>query len=170
VITVISRQPHSIDVKDRPDCPASITDDEARQEQLNDHAIHLQKTASSSVKLSIPYPPSSKLTAHLAPFTQLPTPKAPGVPTKLQATAKMVSLRSLVAGAALIAAPVMAALTPTQLTTSLDSLKQLALDLQGPASQITIINAPLIIIGQGPFPVCLSLACSSAEDRPANVV
>jgi hypothetical protein len=82
----------------------------------------------------------------------------------------MVSLRSLVAGAALIAAPVMAALTPTQLTSGLDSLKKLALDLQGPASQITVINAPLIIIGQGPLPVRLSLAYSSAEDRPANVV
>lgn len=59
VITVISRQPHSIDVKDRSDCPVSIASDESRQEQLTGHAIHLQKTASSSVKSSIPYPPSS---------------------------------------------------------------------------------------------------------------
>ncbi|KAK3896693.1 hypothetical protein C8A05DRAFT_20386 [Staphylotrichum tortipilum] len=67
----------------------------------------------------------------------------------------MVSLRSLVAGAALIAAPVMAALTPTQLTSGLDSLKKLALALQEPASQITIVSAPLIIIGQGPFPAVI---------------
>ncbi len=61
----------------------------------------------------------------------------------------MVSLRSLVAGAALIAAPVMAALTATQLVSGLDSLKQQALALQRPASEITIVNAPLVIIGQG---------------------
>lgn len=82
----------------------------------------------------------------------------------------MVSLRSLVAGAALIAAPVMAALTTTQLTSGLDSLKKQALDLQGPASELTIVNAPLIVIGQGPLPVCLSLTYPSAENRPANVV
>ena len=82
----------------------------------------------------------------------------------------MVSLRSLVASAALIAAPDMAAHTATQLTSGLGSLEKLVLALQGPASEITIVNAPLIMIGQGPLPVCLSLAYSSAEDRPANVV
>jgi len=66
----------------------------------------------------------------------------------------MVSLRSLVAGVALIAAPVMAALTPAQLVDGINMLTSKSQALQAPANSITIINAPLIIIGQGPFPVC----------------
>ncbi len=68
----------------------------------------------------------------------------------------MVSLRSLVIGAALIAAPVLAALTPTQIADSLSALTKQAQDLQPVAQSITIVNAPLIVIGQGPFPVCSS--------------
>jgi hypothetical protein len=66
---------------------------------------------------------------------------------------KMVSLRSLVAGAALMAAPIMAALTPAQIADGLKSLTVKSQALQGPAQSITIVNAPLIIIGQGPLPV-----------------
>ncbi len=66
----------------------------------------------------------------------------------------MVSFRSLIAGAALIAAPVMAAATAEQVAASLKSLTNKASALQGPAQAISIVNAPLIIIGQGPFPVC----------------
>ena len=68
----------------------------------------------------------------------------------------MVSLRSLVVGAAFIVAPVLAALTPSQIADGLKALSQQAVDLQPVAQSITIINAPLIIIGQGPFPVCPS--------------
>jgi hypothetical protein len=67
----------------------------------------------------------------------------------------MVSLRSLITAAALIAAPVMAALSPQQINEGLGRLTQKVQDLQEPASSITIVNAPLIVIGQGPFPVCL---------------
>jgi hypothetical protein len=66
----------------------------------------------------------------------------------------MVSFRSLVAGVACLAAPVMAALTPLQISDGLKKVTQLSRDLQGPAQSITILNAPLIVIGQGPFPVC----------------
>ncbi len=66
----------------------------------------------------------------------------------------MVSLRSLVTGAAaLMAAPIMAALTPTQLSDGINQLTNKFQALQTVAQSITIINAPLIVIGQGPFPV-----------------
>ena len=45
----------------------------------------------------------------------------------------MVSVRSLFVGAALIAAPVMAAFTPPQIADGLNKLRQQALDLQRPA-------------------------------------
>ncbi|KAK3897262.1 hypothetical protein C8A05DRAFT_39192 [Staphylotrichum tortipilum] len=63
----------------------------------------------------------------------------------------MVSLRSLVAGAALFA-PVLAAATAQQIADSLASLTRKFQDLQNPAQRISLVNAPLIIIGQGPFP------------------
>ncbi len=69
----------------------------------------------------------------------------------------MVSLRSLVIGAAALAAPVMAAITPTQWADGIKRLTAQSQDLQGPAQSITLVNAPLIIIGQGPFPVCSGL-------------
>ena len=66
----------------------------------------------------------------------------------------MVSLRSLVTGAAaLMAAPIMAALTPTQLSDGINQLTTKSQALQAIAQSITIVNAPLLIIGQGPFPV-----------------
>ncbi|KAK4032955.1 hypothetical protein C8A01DRAFT_20056 [Parachaetomium inaequale] len=64
----------------------------------------------------------------------------------------MVSLRSLVAGVALLAAPVMAALTPLQISDGLAQLTKMSQELQPVAASITIVNAPLIVIGQGPFP------------------
>ncbi len=83
----------------------------------------------------------------------------------------MVSLRSLVAGAALIVAPVMAALSPAQLTEGLNKLTSQAQGLQSVAQSITIVNAPLIVIGQGPFPVCLcSHRLIKSENVPADFV
>jgi hypothetical protein len=67
----------------------------------------------------------------------------------------MVSLRSLVICAALVAAPVLAALTPSQIYDSFNKLSEQALALQGPAAEISIVNAPLIVTGRGPFPVYL---------------
>ncbi|KAL2194704.1 UVI-1 [Corynascus similis CBS 632.67] len=64
----------------------------------------------------------------------------------------MFSLRSLVAGAILMAAPVLAAVTPQQIADSLKSITKQARELQAPAQSITNVNAPLIIIRQGPLP------------------
>ena len=65
----------------------------------------------------------------------------------------MVSFRSLAAGVALTAAHVMAVFTPAQLTAGLNQLASKSQALQSTANGITLINAPLIIIGLGPFPV-----------------
>jgi hypothetical protein len=97
------------------------------------------------------YHPHSSLRS--SDFTQLPT-HITTTTTNLKPN-KMVSLRSLIAAAALIAAPVMAAVTPTQLTDGIKKVTMQSQMLQADAQSITIINAPLIIIGQGPFPVCL---------------
>jgi hypothetical protein len=69
----------------------------------------------------------------------------------------MVSLRSLIVGAALLVAPVIAAVTPAQIADGIKSITDKSRALQAPAQSITILNAPLIVIGQGPFPVCLCL-------------
>ena len=65
----------------------------------------------------------------------------------------MVSFRSLIVGVALTAAHVMAVFTPAQLADGIDQLASKSQALQPIANSITLINAPLIIIGLGPFPV-----------------
>lgn len=54
---------------------------------------------------------------------------------------------------ALCGTAVMGALTPQQIADGLSSITQKAQALQAPAQSITILNAPLVAIGQGPFPV-----------------
>jgi len=44
------------------------------------------------------------------------------------------------------------ALTPAQIVSNIQMITQKSQALQGPAQSITIINGPLIVIGQGPFP------------------
>lgn len=66
----------------------------------------------------------------------------------------MVSLRSLVTGVALIAAPVMAVLSPTELVESIKELTQKSEALKAPVQSISAVNAPLMAIGKGPLPVC----------------
>lgn len=51
-----------------------------------------------------------------------------------------------------MASAAMAAASPQQIADSIDSLTQKSTALQGPAQSITLLNAPLIVIGQGPFP------------------
>ncbi|ATY62494.1 hypothetical protein A9K55_008922 [Cordyceps militaris] len=59
-------------------------------------------------------------------------------------------LGSLVtAGSAALAA---AAATPEQIVTGINSLTEKMAALQAPAQSITVVNAPLLLIGQGPFP------------------
>ncbi|KAH6849620.1 hypothetical protein B0I37DRAFT_352199 [Chaetomium sp. MPI-CAGE-AT-0009] len=64
----------------------------------------------------------------------------------------MVSLRSLVAGVALIAAPVMAALSPAELVERINELTKKSQALHAPVDSITIVNAPLVAVGRGPLP------------------
>jgi len=63
----------------------------------------------------------------------------------------MVSFRSVVAAIALTV-PVMAQTTPAQVVDNIRMLTQKSQALQAPAQSINIINGPLILIGQGPFP------------------
>ncbi|KAK3898510.1 hypothetical protein C8A05DRAFT_47201 [Staphylotrichum tortipilum] len=69
----------------------------------------------------------------------------------------MVSLRYFVTGAiALVAATVNAAATPQQIADGINSITQKSSALQGTAQSISVLNAPLIIIGQGPFPMLIA--------------
>jgi hypothetical protein len=67
-------------------------------------------------------------------------------------TAKMVSFRTLFTAAVAFSAPIMAQTTPAQVVSNIQMITQKSQALQAPAQSITIINGPLIIIGQGPFP------------------
>lgn len=59
---------------------------------------------------------------------------------------KMVSVRSLFGAAALMVTTVMAAATPVQIAAGLNSITEIALELQIPAQSLTVVNTPLIII------------------------
>ncbi|KAI1755839.1 UVI-1 [Xylaria castorea] len=56
------------------------------------------------------------------------------------------------AAGAVMAASAMGALTPAQIADGLKTITTLSQNLQEPAQSITLVNAPLIVIGQGPFP------------------
>ncbi|KAI1827273.1 UVI-1 [Xylaria intraflava] len=55
-----------------------------------------------------------------------------------------------------MAASAMAAATPQQIADGINSITQKSQALQTPAQSITVLNAPLIVIGQGPFPVLIN--------------
>ncbi|KAI1177988.1 hypothetical protein F4777DRAFT_156829 [Nemania sp. FL0916] len=59
------------------------------------------------------------------------------------------------AGVAL-AASASAALTAQQISDGIKSITTKSQQLQGPAQSITIVNAALIVIGQGPFPTLIA--------------
>jgi hypothetical protein len=65
----------------------------------------------------------------------------------------MVSLRSLFVGAALIVAPVMAALSSDQLVERITDLTEKTKNFEAVMSTVNSANAPMIAAGQGPFPV-----------------
>ncbi|KAJ5055741.1 UVI-1 [Bipolaris maydis] len=64
----------------------------------------------------------------------------------------MVSMRNIFTAALALAAPISAAITPAQMVDNIRMLTSKSQALQAPAQSITIINGPLIVIGQGPFP------------------
>ncbi|KAM7196986.1 hypothetical protein V8F33_005868 [Rhypophila sp. PSN 637] len=63
----------------------------------------------------------------------------------------MVSLHSL--ATAVMAVPLVSVLTASQIVQNIRTLTTKSQALQAPAHSISVLNAPLIIIGQGPFPV-----------------
>ncbi|KAH7041604.1 UVI-1 protein [Microdochium trichocladiopsis] len=64
-------------------------------------------------------------------------------------------LSTAVAALAACSDAVQAALTPAQMVSNIQVITQKSMALQGPAQQISIINGPLIVIGQGPFPALI---------------
>ncbi|KAF3027932.1 hypothetical protein E8E12_000129 [Didymella heteroderae] len=64
----------------------------------------------------------------------------------------MVAFRKLFASAMALAVPVIAQITPAQIVSNIQLITQKSQALQAPAQSISIINGPLIVIGQGPFP------------------
>nr|BAA96293.1 UVI-1 [Bipolaris oryzae]BAA96294.1 UVI-1 [Bipolaris oryzae] len=64
----------------------------------------------------------------------------------------MVSIRNIFTAALALAAPISAAITPAQMVDNIKMVTAKSQALQAPAQSITIVNGPLIVIGQGPFP------------------
>jgi hypothetical protein len=64
----------------------------------------------------------------------------------------MVSFRTLFTAAVAFSAPIMAQITPAQVVSNIQMITQKSQALQAPAQSITLVNTPLILIGQGPFP------------------
>ncbi|KAM0323542.1 hypothetical protein ACHAQA_008823 [Verticillium albo-atrum] len=61
-------------------------------------------------------------------------------------------LKSAVAALAVCSAAVLGQATPAQVVDNIQSLTTKSQALQGPAQSISIVNGPLLLIGQGPFP------------------
>lgn len=64
----------------------------------------------------------------------------------------MVSFHKILIATLAVIAPITAQTTPAQVVSNIRMLTQKSQALQAPAQSITIINGPLIVIGQGPFP------------------
>lgn len=80
----------------------------------------------------------------------------------------MFSIAKLFAVALAATTVVTAAATPQQVIDGFRLLTQKARELESPAQSITIVNAPLIVIGQGPFPVRVFIDTDSHSTRIAN--
>lgn len=65
-------------------------------------------------------------------------------------------LKFAVAALAVCSDAVLGQTTPAQVVSNIEMVTQKSQALQAPARSITIINGPLIAVGQGPFPVCFS--------------
>lgn len=62
----------------------------------------------------------------------------------------MVSFKCLALAA--FAIPALAATTPDQVVTNIKGITQKSQDLQNPASELTLVNGALVVVGQGPLP------------------
>jgi hypothetical protein len=82
--------------------------------------------------------------------------------------ANMVSFRNLALSALAMTAPIMAQTTPAQVVSNIKMITQKSQALQAPAQSLSLVNGPLIIIGQGPFPVCRVLRANQHFSSIAN--
>ncbi|KAF3930595.1 hypothetical protein ABW19_dt0204660 [Dactylella cylindrospora] len=64
--------------------------------------------------------------------------------------------KAALAALAVFATPSLGALTPQQMADNLKLLTDKSQALQAPAQTISLINTPLILIGQGPFPIIIN--------------
>ena len=80
----------------------------------------------------------------------------------------MFSIAKLVIAALAVTSVAVAAVTPQEAADGLRLLTQKAQDLQAPGQSITIVNTPLVVIGQGPFPVSVIVGTDSHSWRAAN--
>ena len=64
----------------------------------------------------------------------------------------MVSFNKIFIASMAMVAPILAQTTPEQVVSNIEMITQKSQALQAPAQSITIINGPLIVVGQGPFP------------------
>lgn len=80
----------------------------------------------------------------------------------------MFSIAKLFTAALAVTSVAVAAVTPQQAVDGLRLLIQKAQDLQAPAQSISPINAHLVVIGQGPFPVSVIVGTDSHSGRAAN--
>jgi hypothetical protein len=64
----------------------------------------------------------------------------------------MVSFHKILIASLALVAPIATQATPAQVVDNINSLTRKSQALQAPAQSISIINGPLILIGQGPFP------------------
>lgn len=64
----------------------------------------------------------------------------------------MVAFGKILASAMALAVPIIAQTTPAQVVSNINTLTQKSQALQAPAQSLSIINGPLIVVGQGPFP------------------
>ncbi|OSS47059.1 hypothetical protein B5807_10100 [Epicoccum nigrum] len=68
----------------------------------------------------------------------------------------MVAFGKLITSAVALAIPALAAVTPAQIVSNIEMITQKSAALQAPAKTITLVNAPLLVIGQGPLPTIIT--------------
>ncbi|KAF7568994.1 hypothetical protein A1F97_01505 [Pyrenophora tritici-repentis] len=64
----------------------------------------------------------------------------------------MVAFRNIITAALALATPITAAISAAEVTVNIKVVTQKSMALQQPAQSISLVNGPLILIGQGPFP------------------
>jgi hypothetical protein len=79
-------------------------------------------------------------------------------------------IRSAVAALAFCSNTVLGALTTEQIVANLNTLTTKSQDLQAPAESITAVNGPLIVVGQGPFPVSDPISLLQVTNKTSGLL